>query len=162
MGIILRDKGYEEKEKFHNHLWDIPAMFILIISTTDKKLKRKYGLILVVCVTSLVGLFISGFTLIGGREDYQCSRFKRHLDHEVRGLVTKKFKDKENRNWDTAEINSNGEIIRELETLLYHLELYNVLQPGDSIIKAKGSNVTKLVHGDSTRLFKATLNKVCE
>ncbi len=72
---------------------------------------------------------------------YECEHFKRYLDHEAYGKVTKKYLDSTSHMWPTIVYQTLDGKVVDQEIAMYIPALYDTLEIGDTIAKTSESTM---------------------
>ncbi|MFB9865518.1 hypothetical protein [Rufibacter immobilis] len=128
------------KIQFFPKFADISNIFDLIFDAEEKSEKIKYIILLSTYLLSPVIVAVAFFTGFEPAGEYSCRQYKYFLDYSVQGILKKKFIDRENHSFKTLVLlNGKGEVIdREID--FYFPAVYDLIEKGDTVIKAAKSN----------------------
>ena len=150
--FTLKSHDYEVSW-FWNHFRDIPNIFRLARSVENKTEKTKYKTMGVSLILGLISFPFIVFTTIPTIGDNRCT-FQEYFDQrEWSGVVTNKYLDSKNHNYETLTLLINKQTIDVQDLVTDWNNSYDSIQSGDSLVKRMGDNyVTVYRNGLKKRL----------
>ena len=145
----LQQLGYET-HFFRGHFIDLTNAAEVIKKTDDPQTRKTYRSVLYSIITVIILIPTIFFMNMPMMESHRCKRFNDYMEHQVQGVVELKFVDSSNHNIQTLNLN-NGK--RETQTPIFVTELYDYLQPNDSISKVSGDTELTVFRNGNERAF---------
>lgn len=154
----LKNRGYKT-HYFYGHFKDLINAVDLIKNSDEPQPKRAYCWIIFSLLLVIILMSTIFFANIETIEDHRCKRFNDYLNHQIHGIVLSKFINESNHNIRTLNLR-NGK--RESIIPIFVSDLYDSLQPNDSISKTSGNSDLKLYRKGKERTFNVDSNFWCK
>ncbi|WP_258105670.1 hypothetical protein [Marinoscillum sp. MHG1-6] len=153
----LQQLGYET-HFFRGHFNDLSNALEVIKKTDDPRTKRAYRNVLFSIVAVIIFMPTIFFTNMSTIGSHRCKRFNDYLEYQVQAVIESKFINSYNHNVQTLNLN-NGK--RETQSPIFVTELYDYLQPNDSISKISGNTELTVYRNGNERTFNVERTDWC-
>jgi len=154
----LKKKGYEA-HFFSGHFHDLSNAADVIKNSEEPSTKRIYRNVLYSIIGIIILIPIIFFINIESFESNRCKRFNDYINYQVNGVIESKFIDKPNHGYETLKLENGTE---KNEITIFVAELYQFLQPGDSISKTSGNSALRVYRNGQLTTFNVESKTYCE
>ncbi|MFT5641870.1 MAG: hypothetical protein ACI9A7_001976 [Cyclobacteriaceae bacterium] len=154
----LKQLGYKT-HFFRGHFNDLSNAAEVIKKTDDPQTKKTYRSVLFSIIGAIILMPTIFFTNIPTMRSHRCKRFNDYLEHQVQGVVESKFINSSNHNIRTLNLRDGK---RETQTPIFVTELYEYLQPNDSISKISGYIELSVYRNGNERTFNVDRSFWCK
>ncbi|MBK6265376.1 hypothetical protein JKA74_10025 [Marivirga sp. S37H4] len=153
----LKNKGYKI-QYFYGHFSDLAKATEVIKKTDEPRTKRTYRGILFSLILVIILMPIIFFMNMESTENRRCRRFNDYKLYSLNGTIAFKYIDKPNHAMETLSFEDGTE---ENEVPIFVDELFEFIQPGDSICKVSGSTELLVYRTGKLTTFKVDQKKYC-
>ncbi len=133
-------------------------MLDLIRKTTNKRVKRRYWLMVLSLPGFAILFIVTALTCIGDPKERNCRPYRQYLERKIDGKVINKFRNEPDHNMKTLTIQIDSLTIRDVELNLILKGFYDSIKVGDLIKKSSGDSVTYIERAEGVIPF--TVSKI--